>query len=207
MQKLNTALSIVLLVLVGYLLIDKFSGKDTQEEPEVVEAFATEELDDRIGVGQIAFINLDTLNANYKFLEDKLAELRTEQGKSERRMANKVKRAEEEYMQLQEDARYMTPSQMEEAQIKLQNSQLELQDYQERLANDLMKLEASMQEVLNDNIMGMVDEVNSKYGYDYILAKSSGGGILHGNEAFDITSEILDGLNASYAAEQEASEE
>lgn len=210
MQKLNTALIIVLLILVGYLF---FSSSTASPETEVTETDLVEEsvdeaeIDERIGVGKIAFINLDTLNAQYEFLEDNLAELRTEQGKSERRMANKVRKAEEEYMQLQEDARFMTEAEIQQAQVSLQNKQIELQEYQDRLANDLLKLEASMQEVLSGNIMSMVEEVNLKYGYDYVLAKSAGGGILIGNDAYDITTEVIDGLNSKYQAEQAAPEE
>jgi outer membrane protein len=203
MQKLNTALTIILLLLVGYLLFDKFSSSDKEEDTvtEVAEVLEVDPAAELSGEGKIAFINIDTINTNYTFLNDKLKVLRDEQSRSERRMTNKLKKAEDEFMKLQQEAKYMTPSQMEEAERKIQASQQELEAYEKRLASDLYELETSIQKDLNDRIMATVKSINAQFGYDYVLAKSAGGGILIGKESYDLTDEVLNSLNSTYAAE------
>lgn len=203
MQKLNTALSAILLIAVAYLLIDKFSSSENEAEvaTEVEEVKEAESNSGLSGEGKTAYINIDSINSNYNFLNDKLKVLRDEQSRSERRMTNKLKKAEDEFMKLQQEAKYMTPSQMEEAERKIQASQQELESYEKRLANDLYELESSIQKELNDRIMETVESVNSNYGYDYVLAKSAGGGILIGKESYDLTDEVLNSLNSAYAAE------
>ncbi|NND94569.1 MAG: OmpH family outer membrane protein [Flavobacteriales bacterium] len=202
MQKFNTILSVILLLVVGYLLVDRFKTQEVPVEEKIEEEPSTD--DNEIGLsgeGKIAYIDIDSINAKYVFLEDKLKVLRDEQSRSERRMTNKLKKAEDEFIKLQEEARYMTPSQMQEAEQKIQASQQELESYEKRLANDLYELESSIQNDLNDRIMRAVNSTNAKYGFDYVLAKSSGGGILIGKESYNLTNEVLETLNSDYTAE------
>ncbi|NNC83140.1 MAG: OmpH family outer membrane protein [Flavobacteriales bacterium] len=201
MQKINTALIIIALLISGYLLVDRMKGSTAEDPTQEVSVEPIEEGETLPGEGKIAYINIDSININFTYLDDKLKVLKEETSRSERRMANRMRKAEEEYMKLQEEARYMTPSQMQEAEQKIQQSQMDLQAYQEKLTSDLIKLETEIQEDLNERIMGVVEDINAKYGYDYILAKSAGGGILIGNESYEITQEVIEMLNQRYAEE------
>ncbi len=206
MQKINTILLIVLLLAVGYLLIDKFSGasSDTSNiQPiEMTEKDSGEVIDDRPGVGKIAYVDLDTLNSQFAFLTDKLDLMQSEQTRQQRRFQGQAKKVEERYLTLQEDAYKMTQDQLLAAQTEMEQAQAQLQSSQEQITNELLALETSIQTELDERIDEELNRVNEKYGFDYIMAKAVGSGVLLANEEFDITKEVLAGLNATYEAEK-----
>lgn len=205
MQKINTILLVILLVAVGYLLVDKFSTqRDGTSESEVVELTDdTEVIDALSGEGQIAYVNLDTLNARFSFLTDKLDLMQKEQLRHKKNFERQARKAEERYLTLQEDAYKMTQDQLAAAQTEMENAQIQLQSSQERITKELLALETSIQTELDERIDVELDKINAKYGFDYILAKAAGSGVLQAKSDFDITAEVLTGLNQAYEAEKE----
>lgn len=203
MQKINTILLILLLLAVGYLLIDRFSNpsENADEAIEVVEEVSTEVADQRPGVGQIAFVDLDSLNAHFDFLKDKLDLMQSEQSRQQKSFERQAKKVEERYMSLQEDAYKMTQDQLVAAETEMQQAQVQLQSSQERITKELIALETSIQKELNERIDAELEKFNEIHGYDYILAKSAGGGVLTTKDQFDVTQPILEALNATYAAD------
>jgi outer membrane protein len=206
MQKINTALVVLLLLAVAYLLTDKFttaSSKAAQSETTVISSTSdSTEKETLPGTGQIAFVNLDTLNAQFTFLSDKLDLMQSEQLRQQKNFERQARKVEERYLALQDEAYKMTQDQLASAQTEMEQAQGQLQASQDRISRELIALESSIQSELDERINKELDRVNSKYGFDYILAKASGSGVLLAQEQYDITQEVLDGLNAVYEAEQ-----
>ncbi|MFO7574502.1 MAG: hypothetical protein R6W67_05045 [Bacteroidales bacterium] len=50
-----------------------------------------------------------------------------------------------------------------------------------------------------------LEGMKEEYNFQYVLGQSFGGPILYGDNALDITSLVLDGLNKKYLAEKAAS--
>lgn len=69
-------------------------------------------------------------------------------------------------------------------------------DYE--LSTKLSQLEASINQQLADSITSFVKKYNKSHNYTYIL--SNNGNIIVGDPNYNISKEILDGLNARYAA-------
>lgn len=206
MQKINTILLVILFLAVGYLLIDKFSETSSSssdiESSEVKEEIIDEAIDDRPGVGKIAYVNLDSLNAQFTFLSDKLDLMQDEQIRQQKKFEGQAKKVEQRYLALQEEAYTMTQDQLLAAQTEMEQAQAQLQSSQGRITQELLALETSIQTELDERINAELERVNEKYGYDYILAKATGSGVLLTSDQFDITKEVLEGLNASYEVEK-----
>jgi len=153
---------------------------------------------------RIAFIYGDSINDSYQFLIDAKKELEAEEKNMQGRLRAKLQRAEARAMELQQKAQTMTQTQMQEAQLELQGLDIEMQQFQEKLATDFRQRESELQ----GDYIGRVDSFLTRYNadglYDMILNYQKGGQLLFMNTQMDITNEVLKGLNEEYSAEMAA---
>lgn len=146
----------------------------------------------------IAFIYGDSVNNRYQFLLDAEAELESERKRIDRRLQNKLSEAEKRAGELQRQAPTMTQTQMQEAQLELQNLDLEMQQYQERLAADFRKREVELQKEYVEKVNSYLDDYNADGTYDMVLNFQQGGNLLWIKDSYNITNEVIDGLNRAY---------
>lgn len=150
---------------------------------------------------KVAFIYGDTINANYKFLIDVEAELAKERKLIDERIRRKLQRAEQRAGELQKEAQYMTQTQMQEAQIEMQSLELELQQFEQSLANDFRDREIELQREYIDKVDNYLEVYNADGTYDIILNFQLGGNLLWVKDKFDVTADVLKGLNEAYESE------
>ncbi|MCZ4407504.1 OmpH family outer membrane protein [Cryomorphaceae bacterium 1068] len=150
---------------------------------------------------KVAFIYGDTVNTKYRFLMDAQDELEKEQRVIEERINRKLQKAEQRAMELQKQAPTMTQMQVQEAQLELQNLDIEIQQFQERLATDFRKREVELQVEYTGRVNKMLEEYNSDGTYDMILNFQPGGNLLWIKDSYDITDEVLQKLNDQYDAD------
>lgn len=151
---------------------------------------------------RVAFIYGDTINEKYNFLIDAQDELEQESKLMDERLRKKLQRAEGRARELQQQAATMTQMQMQEAQLELQNLDLEMQQFQESLANEFRQREVKLQQQYVNKVDSFLLQFNSDDRFDMILNFQRGGNLLWMNDAFDITDEVLEGLNAAYIPEK-----
>jgi len=91
------------------------------------------------------------------------------------------------------------------SQADLQKLSQELQQKDQIIAQrDQFEQQQIAQEsqAQNDSLIkkvrNFVKDYGTKNGYDFILGSNEAGSVMYGNEASDLTQEILDALNASY---------
>lgn len=149
----------------------------------------------------VAFIYGDSVNAKYRFLIEAEAELERESKLIDERIRRKYERAEKRAGELQREAPTMGQLEMQEAQIELQNLEVEIREFQDKLARDFRKREVELQKDYLKRVNDFLDGYNSDGKYDMILNFQQGGNLLWMSDAFDITDEVLRGLNNAYDAE------
>ena len=97
----------------------------------------------------------------------------------------------------------------ESQQAAIQRQQQSLQELQGRLENELASETAKYNEALRDSLMHFLDAYNKDKQYDLILTKQ-GDNILYAAKRFDITKDVINGLNKRYkptAKKEEKKEE
>lgn len=146
----------------------------------------------------VAFIYGDSVNNRYQFLLDAEAELEAERQRIDRRMRTKMQDAEKRAGELQRQAPTMTQTQMQEAQLELQNLDLEMQQYQEKLALDFRKRESELQTEYITKVNTYLEKYNEDGRYDMILNFQQGGNLLWIKQAYNITDQVVEGLNKAY---------
>ena len=94
---------------------------------------------------------------------------------------------------------------MERAQNNLAKEQQDLQELAERLNNEFNIEQARINEEARDSIQAFLKIYNETKKYDYVMIKA-GDNLLIANPKYDITGDIIEGLNKRYKISPEVSE-
>ncbi|MHC1708283.1 MAG: OmpH family outer membrane protein [Bacteroidales bacterium] len=190
-------LSLILLILLAVLYILFFFFVIKQPQKQVIpEAL----LYQKKGGLSIAFVNSDTIKAQYQLVKDLQENLETKFTNLNKDISNRQSALESRAADLQKkyEARQIS---LEEAQkmdemLKMEGQKLyDLnQDYSDKIAQE----ELTMNKVYVDSINNFLERFNNQYNFDYILGYSKGGGILYARDTLDITKYVLEGLNQEY---------
>jgi len=151
---------------------------------------------DSVQPGAIAFVNIDTLENRYELFAQKKKLMEQKQNESQDLLNKKMTDFQNDYTAAQQSASTMTQSQLEETQQKLQQKQSDIQDLQDKLQNDFQKQLQDINQELQDSLDSFLKGYNADKHFSYILSFTSGGTVLYGEPAFDITKDVTDGMNA-----------
>lgn len=198
--------SVILFVLaflaIGFLYYKEYSAPAV---PNVTEDKITTTDSTRAKPDQdlrVAFIYGDSINKNYTFSIKTMERLAREQKSAEERVRAKLNRAQQRYQQLMEQSQTMTQSEVQQAQAELQQMEQEMQAYQQNIAAELQQSEIDAQTEYLKRVQDFLQEFNQVQKYDVIFNYQQGGSILKMDSAYDITEEVIRGLNKNFEAEQ-----
>ena len=113
----------------------------------------------------------------------------------------KAKELEKEMREFQrklENNGFASRERAEQENLRLAQKQRDLQQLQEKLANDLQTENQKNSLQLRDSINSFLKIYNKDKGYSLIISNTGFDNLLYADQAFNITSEIVDGLNARY---------
>ncbi len=162
--------------------------------------------------GKIVFVNIDSLLSQYQLTKDQKAALEKEADKAEKAFSAKAEAFQKRYVKFQKDiydiqqkAQNIPPVELKslEEKFKAQGDQLAKEEQslnqQRNSANDdLNKKLADVDKHLIESINKYLEKVAAEKGYDFILMKGGGGGVLYGGKSLDVTQPIVDALNEEY---------
>ena len=92
---------------------------------------------------------------------------------------------------------FTSREQAESQQAAIQRQQQSLQELQARLENELASETAKFNEALRDSLQNFLKAYNNDKHFDMILSKA-GDNILFADKRFDITQDVINGLNKRY---------
>ncbi len=163
---------------------------------------------DTISPGQmkIACVNLDSLNAQYLFITEKSAELEQSATAAEAKVKAEAAKRQKEVNELVAYAQKGNLPADEQATVQNRLSQLEneLAQIQQQEEQILMQNESALQENLRKKLEVYTANYAKANGWDYIFSyQSTAPLILFANPIYDLTTEIVKGLNAEYETEKQ----
>lgn len=188
--KVNFYVNILLfLVLLAVLLYHPFKSTDKQNT-----SFPDN------GSMKIAFLNTDTIFNNYQMVKDLQEDLNSKKSKLENEVMAKQQAFQTKLTNYQSNVQNnrITYDQAQNAEKKLMQERDGIVALGERYSNDLAALEFQIHQQITDSIINYTTRFNQKFQADYILGYTKGGGILVANPKFEVTMEILNGLNEEY---------
>lgn len=196
MKNILLGWNIVLTVLVVYLFT--LTSKLSEEPIESIDSTTVEEPAISPIKGNVYFVNTDSLFGAFEMSNVLQEELVAEQMRMKKKYDGRLSQLEAEYNDLRERAPYMTQTQGEAAQQKLMVKQQELVKMEEDLTNKLAKKEQDMVRKIKDALTIYLKEYQEEKGYQFVLGKSEISGVLYASDEFDLTQDVLIGLNKKY---------
>ncbi|MBQ9558794.1 MAG: OmpH family outer membrane protein [Bacteroidaceae bacterium] len=157
---------------------------------------------------KIAYVEIDTLMAKYQFCKD-YAELANIEGENiQRTLTGKQRTLEQHAAAMQkkyESNGFTSQEELARAQQSLQAEQQALQELSERLQSSFLEEQNKYNEEMRDSVQKFLTVYNKTKKYDFIMAKA-GDNMLLANPKYDITDEVLKGLNKRYKIKPEVAE-
>lgn len=189
----------VLVVAVVVLYYFQFSGSDAevgQKEPTAM----TNPIVTSGSSATIAFVNSDMLLQKYALVEKLGRQLEKETRKKDADFSARQKEFESEAAYFQESMANQSLNEQSAQRIydQLMAKQQELYQLQQQYTAELSQKEFEMNATLLDSVKNYLDRMNGTSQYDYILNYNASGSILQANNSFDITEQVLEGLNKEY---------
>ena len=170
----------------------------------------TAEMEDVQSAGvKIAYVELDTLMNQYQLYKD-YSEVLTRKGNNiQNTLAKKQQALESHAAAVQkkyESNGFTTRDELERAQLGIQREQQELAQLADRLNNEFNEEQARINTEARDSIQSFLKRYNKTKKYDYVMIKA-GDNLLIANPKYDITQDIVKGLNKRYKRSTEVDEQ
>lgn len=158
---------------------------------------------------KIAYVEVDSIMTQYTYCKEKSAELEKKGNNIQKTLAQKQQALQNAAVKFQQDiqANKYTQQQAEAVQAGLQKQNNDLQALNQRLSSEFQQETEKFNKELRKNIQQYLTEYNKDKKYSVIFSKQ-GDNILYADQAYDITNEVVAGLNKAYKApKKEAKEE
>lgn len=196
MKKIPFILSILALAGVLVLFLMEFTTLSENVERK--------ELDHKTNdTGQslkIAYVNTDSVLVNYKLALDLNAEFVEKQKQFNEEFTRKQSELERQAVAFQEKLQrggFLTEERAISERDRILNEEQEIKQLDYELSNKLAEMEQNINMQVIDSIASYVKEYNKKHNYTYIL--SNNGNIIVGQQQYNISKDIVNGLNKRYA--------
>ena len=151
---------------------------------------------------KIAFVEIDSLLTKYNFWNDLSEQMIKKEENIRTTLNEKGKKLEAEAREFERKIQnngFVSRERAEQEQARLMKQQQELQELQQKLTNELAAENQKNSLELRDSINSFLKVYNQTKGYDLIISNTAFDNLLYGNPAYNITNEIVEGLNARYS--------
>lgn len=178
-----------------------------QKNAEEAENEASQEAEEVAGL-KIAYVEMDSLITQYELYKDYEEELNRKGTNIQNTLAQKQRALEQHAAALQkkyESNGFTTRDELERAQNNIQKEQNELAELADRLNQDFNEEQARINDEARDSIQAFLKIYNKTKKYDYVMVKA-GDNLLIANPRYDITNDVVKGLNKRYKISPEVAE-
>ncbi len=168
--------------------------------PKMDEQPAAASAGESTGNVKIAYVEVDSLMTQYEFCKEFTLILQKESTNARNTLNQKgqaLQNAAANFQQKLQNNGFTSREQAESQQAAIQRQQQSLQELQARLENELANHTNKYNEGLRDSLKHFLDAYNKDKKYDLILTKQ-GDNILYAAKRFDITNDVINGLNKRY---------
>ena len=155
------------------------------------------------GACDSAFLDVDSILVNYKLsieLNDAIMKKYANMQTKLERDAKALQKDIETFQDKVQKGIFLTSQRAEEEQQRLVVRQQEFQRLQDEYSQQLAVEQQNMNNQLFEKISAYVTKYNTPERYKFILTRTIGGSMWYANESYNITNDIIEGLNAEYDA-------
>ena len=188
-----SVISLIAVVAFGILTLTKGNSKaDVAAEGEATEAAACK--------GAIVYVDLDRILMEYDMANDLRSVVETKVQNIQAEVTRRGQKLEKEVTSFQEkiEKGLLTRSVAEAQNQKLQQQDIEFQNYAAQKQQEIQEEQLVMMNQLSDAIQTFIDKYNAEKQYAMILTNNGGTPVITADETLNITDDVLAGLNEEY---------
>ncbi len=154
---------------------------------------------------RIAFFLMDSVQRKFELIKEKDDSFAAEARRLQSGIESKQAKAQSRYQELMaKDHAYSTQAEVDKDEKELQGLAAELQQMQADGEQRMARMEGEMLKEITDELQDYLKVYNEAAGFDYIFSVQGGGQIWVGNDDLNITTDVVDGLNARHRARKGA---
>jgi len=192
MKQLSLVLSIAALAVSGILLFLQL--KKAEPLKPVVAAPVT---NNGASSFKIAYFELDSLQNNYQYFKDALSTLKTKEESMNNELASLEKSYQKKIAEWQQKGNNMSQAEAESANREYQQMQQNFQTRKQQLDQNINDQMNDTRKKIRERLETYLKEYNKDKNYSYILSDFPEG-IFYKDTAYNITDDLIKGLNESY---------
>lgn len=195
MNKIQIVVDVVLVAAVVALFAIFFSNKPAKGAAEPAAVIASGE------ALPIAYLNVDSLLTNYTFAQDASERLMQKQEDARLKLNTKARSLQNEMADFQrklDNNAFLSRERAEKEQQRLIKKQQDLQDLEAKLTEDIMLENQTLNKQLADTLTQFLQTFNADGRYQIILSNTAKDNVLMAADQYDITDEVVAGLNKRY---------
>ena len=196
MRHISTYLSILALAAVGVLYYLHFK----QEKKSVVHT--SKNVSTGSNDFRIAYFDIDSLQEKYQYFKDVSGQMKQKEANLTSQMDALQNTYQKRLKELQEKGPTMTQSEGEAAQREVAQMQQKFQQRQMSMEQDLKKHQVDLMTDVRNKIENYLKEYNREKGYAFILSYEPGFMLYYKDSVYDITDDVITGLNEQYKKEK-----
>jgi outer membrane protein len=191
MKHISTVLSVIALALVGVLFYLQSGSAKPKKVPEAQVKPSSAET-------RIAYFDMDTLEAHYEYFKDALSQAKSKESAMNTELSGMEKTYQKKISEWQKKGTAMTQAESEQAQQEYALMQQNFQSRKDALQQELYKNTEDLKTSIRKRVEEFLKDYNKQKTYSFIFAYDPSSFIYYKDTVYNITSDMLDGLNASY---------
>ena len=147
---------------------------------------------------RIAYFDLDSLEAHYNYFKDVLAQSKQRENDMNNELANVQKGYQKQIEEWQKKGAAMTQAESEQAQQQYAQMQQNYQAKKQSMQEVLFKQNEDLKGNIRRKIETYLKEYNKQKNFTYIYGYEANSFVYARDTTYNITADLIDGLNASY---------
>jgi len=189
----NVVLGVAVIVLFFFMFSDNEKKEGSSKNADAIEIVDPSDI-------SIAYFNMDSVTSQWDLYYDYQQEMGQKQSELETDFAGRT----ETFYQSVQDAQYkiqrglVTRTEAEQLQQQLASEEQNLMTLQNQYAAQLQEEGLVKNRKMLDMIERYVAELSEERGNSYVYSYQFGGNLIYGAKPYDITAEVVAGLNEKY---------
>jgi outer membrane protein len=192
MKYISTILSVIALGLIAILFLTQ--SRHFEQLKKHVE-------DEKKSLGsgfKIAYFDMDSLEAHYDGFKDAQLQVKESEGRMTEELTALDRANQKKIEGWRQKGNTMTPAEQAQAQQEYGQMQQEYQSHKQALEQDFYKMTEDKKTELRKKIEDYLKDYNKLKSYSYIIQFDANSFIYTKDTVYNITSDLVDGLNAAY---------
>lgn len=151
---------------------------------------------------RMAYFDIDSLQEKYEYFKDVSGQIKTKEANITAQLNSLQDSYQKRLKELQEKGPSMTQAEGEAAQQEYAQMQQKYQQRQLAMEQELKKHQIDLMTDVRNKIENYLKEYNKEKGYAFILSYEPGFMLYFRDPAYDITNDVIMGLNSQYKIEK-----